>query len=273
MMIFGAPLHETQARARRRWIFAASFVVAMHVGSACFALIAWPSSELSEDFGAPMIVELSAEPSATDSEATANATGDPAESAPETPQVNESRSAARDPDQPVAPASPYQAPPDLQVAQEQTQKQTDDPQDNQTTEALDARPPTKPSRSAAASASSSVPMQEDKALVGSPTEGSTLDVARAEESWRRAIVAHLGKHKRYPQAARAQHLTGTVTVHFVLDRRGRMITHKIVTSSGAPILDQEVVALLERASPLPSLPPQMRGERAELTIPIRYKLK
>ena len=102
MMIFGAPLHETQARARRRWIFAASFVVAMHVGSACFALIAWPSSELSEDFGAPMIVELSAEPSAADSEATANATGDPAESAPETPQVNESRSAALDPDQVAA---------------------------------------------------------------------------------------------------------------------------------------------------------------------------
>jgi len=273
MMVFDSPIHETPARARRRWIFAAALVVGVHFAIAGLTLIAWPSSDLSEDFGAPMVIELSTEPSASDSLSPDHATADPMQSAPETPQVKESLSAASEPDQVVAPASPYQAPPDLQVAQERTQKQTDDPQDGQSTEALDARLPTPPNSAAQSSSSASIPMQDDKALAGSPREGSTLDSVRAEESWRRAIIAHLGKHKRYPQAARVQNLTGTVTVHFVLDRGGHIVARSIVAPSGAPVLDQEVIALLERASPLPALPPQMRGERTELTIPIRYKLK
>jgi protein TonB len=39
------------------------------------------------------------------------------------------------------------------------------------------------------------------------------------------------------------------------------------------LLDQEVLALLTRATPLPSLPPQMRDDQVELNIPIRFRLK
>ena len=86
-------------------------------------------------------------------------------------------------------------------------------------------------------------------------------------------MAHLGKHKRYPDAARARHVEGETTVRFVLDRGGRVIRSEVVRSSGSPLLDKEVLALLERATPLPSLPPHMRGEHAELTMPIRFRLK
>lgn len=67
-------------------------------------------------------------------------------------------------------------------------------------------------------------------------------MARAEETWRRALVAHLGKHKRYPQAAREKGTAGTATVRFVVDRGGRVVERAVVESSGSPILAVAVIA-------------------------------
>ena len=52
-----------------------------------------------------------------------------------------------------------------------------------------------------------------------------------------------------------------------------MIESRIVRSSGAAALDEEALALLNRAQPFPTPPPELAGERVNLTVPIRFNLK
>lgn len=87
------------------------------------------------------------------------------------------------------------------------------------------------------------------------------------------LVAWLDRHKRYPTRAQQLHQEGTVVVRFTIDRSGRVLAHQIVTSSGHPLLDQEVQALLARASPLPAMPAALSQSRLTLTVPIRFHLR
>jgi protein TonB len=265
------PLHETPKRARTRWAAAAIVVVATHVASAALALWHWPHPpDAFEDMGSPMVVELAGLPAAQDSEQAS--TGDPAAGAPAAPEAEDRQSAQTDADL-TAVASPYEAPPELQVAQEQTEKKTETAQEAQPTEAMQQAPPTPSSAPAQEAAPSAPPIIAENALVGSPAEGSAADFSKAEQTWHRAIMAHLGRHKRYPADARAHHVEGETQVAFVLDRGGRVLRSRVTRSSGSALLDQEVLALLTRATPLPSLPPQMRDDQVELNIPIRFRLK
>ena len=45
----------------------------------------------------------------------------------------------------------------------------------------------------------------------------------------------------------------------------------VVRSSGYAALDDEAMALLERAQPLPPFPPEMTGTIRNFTIPIRFR--
>ena len=52
-----------------------------------------------------------------------------------------------------------------------------------------------------------------------------------------------------------------------------MIESRVVRSSGAAALDEEALALLRRAEPFPPPPKEdFRGERVDLTVPIRFNL-
>jgi protein TonB len=44
-------------------------------------------------------------------------------------------------------------------------------------------------------------------------------------------------------------------------------------SSGAAALDEEALALLQRAQPFPPPPAEMAGPHVDLTVPIRFNLK
>lgn len=87
------------------------------------------------------------------------------------------------------------------------------------------------------------------------------------------LVAWLNRHKRYPSRARRLRQEGTVRVSFTIDRNGRILSHRIVTSSGHALLDQEVQAMLKRASPVPVLPSGIRESRLTITVPIRFSLR
>ena len=60
---------------------------------------------------------------------------------------------------------------------------------------------------------------------------------------------------------------------FSIDRNGHVISRHIVKGSGFADLDAEVLALVERAQPMPAFPPSMTEERLDLTVPIRFSLR
>ena len=87
------------------------------------------------------------------------------------------------------------------------------------------------------------------------------------------MLAHLERHKRYPRQARLRHQEGTATVRFTIDRDGNVARVALVASSGQAALDEETLALLERASPLPPPPPEAGAPPLTLAVPVQFNLR
>lgn len=85
-------------------------------------------------------------------------------------------------------------------------------------------------------------------------------------------MSHLDRHKRYPDVARARLAEGTVLFSFGMDRGGRVLKYYLVRSSGYSELDDEVLVMIERASPLPAAPPELREQVVQLVVPIPFKI-
>jgi protein TonB len=94
-----------------------------------------------------------------------------------------------------------------------------------------------------------------------------------DPSWQSLLLKHLQQFKNYPAGAREHGEQGVVMLAFTMDRDGKVLSRRIVSSSGHPDLDAEVLALVERAQPLPAFPASMNEDRLDLTVPIRFSLR
>ena len=94
-----------------------------------------------------------------------------------------------------------------------------------------------------------------------------------EPSWQASLVRQLQRFKRYPAAAQSRNETGVVLLSFSLDRTGHVLAHSIARSSGYADLDNEVMAMIMRAEPLPPFPASMTQAQIDLTVPIRFSLR
>ena len=94
-----------------------------------------------------------------------------------------------------------------------------------------------------------------------------------DPSWQASLVRQLQRFKRYPPEAQSRHEQGVVLLGFTLDRDGHVLTHNIARSSGYADLDNEVMAMIVRAQPLPPFPASMTQPRIDLTVPIRFSLR
>jgi protein TonB len=56
-------------------------------------------------------------------------------------------------------------------------------------------------------------------------------------------------------------------------RDGVVVAHRVERTSGDGALDGAVTAMIQRASPLPTPPPELRGDTIELTVPVRFTLR
>jgi periplasmic protein TonB len=94
-----------------------------------------------------------------------------------------------------------------------------------------------------------------------------------EPSWQASLVRQLQRFKRYPASSQSRNEQGVVLLSFSLDRSGRVLARSIAKSSGYADLDNEVMAMIMRAEPLPPFPPSMTQPRIDLTVPIRFSLR
>jgi periplasmic protein TonB len=101
------------------------------------------------------------------------------------------------------------------------------------------------------------PVEEMHKTAPAPARAPPKAVVR----WQGQLRAHIERFMRYPAAARRG---GTATVSFTIDRQGRLLRSSIVQSAGSAALDQEALAMLARAQPLPRPPDEATD--AELTI-------
>jgi protein TonB len=104
------------------------------------------------------------------------------------------------------------------------------------------------------------------------TVGASTAPSDVPSTWKVRLMSHLDRYKRYPEAARARRVEGTALLSFGMDRDGRVLGYYIVRSSGCPELDDEVLAMIERASPLPPAPPEVRQQIVQLVVPVRFRM-
>jgi protein TonB len=101
---------------------------------------------------------------------------------------------------------------------------------------------------------------------GKPSAGS-------QQRYYGELARWLARHKRYPPEAKRKRETGTVRVTFTIDRGGRVISRRIVGSSGHRLLDDEVEAMLRRASPMPKIPADFNRATLTVTLPVVFNLR
>lgn len=113
------------------------------------------------------------------------------------------------------------------------------------------------------------PPSEEKQATAPPQANAPRAVAR----WESVLAAHLERFKRYPDKARARGDQGTATVAFTIDHDGRLVTSRIVQSSGSEILDEETLAMLVRAQPLPKPPDNVLESELSFVVPVRFNIR
>ena len=115
-------------------------------------------------------------------------------------------------------------------------------------------------------------VEAKKISTGSQNTVSTGGNKGAERSYFAELSAKLARHKRYPKSARRSQQEGTVTLFFVVSRQGKILESMISKSSGHKKLDDAVLRMLKKASPLPVFPNEIKKEQLSIRIPIAFKL-
>lgn len=226
-----------------RWLAALGIAVLGHGGAVAMG-VGWAAADRPSASGAPVFaVEIAAAPPAA-----------PATPPPEPPRPEPQPTAAEPPPKPVEAAVPLPKP---------------------KPPAPKPKPrPTAPAEAAPGPQRSAAHAEAEAAITAAPVPGANAQAAAARAAtWQGELLGHLERHKRYPRAAQWKRREGTVVVAFSLDREGRVIAKRLARASGHADLDDEALALLARAQPLPPPPDGIPGERIELVVPIQFFLK
>lgn len=92
------------------------------------------------------------------------------------------------------------------------------------------------------------------------------------QAFRERLLRHIERFRRYPPAAREGGEEGVAQVRFVMDDSGKVIDAWIERSSGSPLLDEEALAAIMRARPLPT-PPSSWPHAFGVVLPIDFALQ
>ena len=111
-------------------------------------------------------------------------------------------------------------------------------------------------------------------VAAAPIEGAvSLAESDAKATWQSVLLGHLQRHKRYPREARRNRHEAVVTVRITINRDGTVMDYRLEHPSDYKSLNQETLALIARAQPLPPPPPQISGETVEFVVPVEFFLR
>lgn len=97
--------------------------------------------------------------------------------------------------------------------------------------------------------------------------------AAAIASYNQMVAAHLQRFKQFPPASKAAGEHGVARLSFTLSRSGQVLGSRLAGSSGYPALDAETMAMVRRAQPFPSFPPEITYATMGFTVPISFAIR
>lgn len=283
-----------------RWGVAGLVVIAVHVGTAVWAMRTSPPPAAEEAAPAAIMIELAPAPVAPEAseqeiatpQAESQASSDPVEPtefAQEDSTAEKVAEAEEVPEPVEQPQPEEQAEPVEKEAEEPVETELNEPELDDVKVPLPvARPAHTPRKvekpkpekktarkpqpkKAPSQAAVKAKVRAEQAPVAAARQSSRGSVSSVSPArWQSRLLAHLERNKRYPSGARSRREQGTAYVRFRIDANGRVLSASLARSSGSAELDREVVAMVRRASPVPAPPP---GVKRTITVPVRFRLR
>lgn len=94
----------------------------------------------------------------------------------------------------------------------------------------------------------SAPLQSNEDKTQTIVSGNAKEQIK---SYQALLMAHLAKFKKYPQEAIMQKQEGVVRIRVSIDESGNVLSKELKKSCPYAVLNDEVLSLFKRASPLP----------------------
>ncbi|EAI7742040.1 energy transducer TonB [Campylobacter coli] len=118
----------------------------------------------------------------------------------------------------------------------------------------------------------SAPLQSNEDKTQTIVSGNAKEQIK---SYQALLMAHLAKFKKYPQEAIMQKQEGVVRIRVSIDESGNVLSKELKKSCPYAVLNDEVLSLFKRASPLPKPPKEMlkNGDKISFVMPIDYNIK
>ncbi|EGJ3618329.1 energy transducer TonB, partial [Campylobacter jejuni] len=115
----------------------------------------------------------------------------------------------------------------------------------------------------------SAPLQSNEDKTQTIVSGNAKEQVK---SYQALLMAHLTKFKKYPQEAIMQKQEGVVRIRVSIDESGNVLSKELKKSCPYAALNDEVLSLFKRASPLPKPPKEMlkNGNKISFVMPIDY---
>lgn len=251
----------------RRWLSSLAIVLVAYGAPLAWWIGTPGNTQLAAPPSAAMIVELGLEPAAPTSE----------QEAPPGPEQQES-APPPEPDplpkpEPDIPAAPLASDPEVAVNPEPEIEPEPEPLPEPLPEPDNQEAPREEQAAPTTTSPTAAPAQADH--TSAPVQGtpSQSNAASQAPAWRDRLLHRLETAKRYPHQARRMRQEGVSYLRFTMDREGMVLAASIEESSGHQLLDNEVLALIRRAQPLPTPPPEVAGETLDLVVPVEFFLR
>jgi TonB family protein len=258
-------LDKERTSSRWLWVVAAVSAVALHLGGAALALAHLEPAEVEDDLGAPAI-EVGLELSSPKQDPSDLPPGPDSDASVASPAIPEQKAETKETDLPKDLPTETENP-DRVVTPNDVKKPVED-------EAKVAAVQTAASQESVAAEATAAPSSEnipqgERSVA--PAQGIGESLQRVKVQWQKELVAHFDRHKRYP-ADHAQK-SAEITVNFVLDRLGHVLSVNIVKGSGDSAFDEAALSMVRRSDPVPQPPPAVADEGLSFTLPVIFRVK
>ena len=254
-----------QKPSRRLWLFAGLAALALHLGGAALAVAHLKNVDDDDSLGASAIA-IGVELASSKSEPTDLPPGPDSDASVASPALTEQKTEVKETDLPKDTPT-EQAEADRTVTPDDVKKPVEE-------EAKVAAVQTQASQESVAAEATAAPSLDNAPKAErsvAPSIGTGAAARRVRATWQKELMAHFDRHKRYP----AERLTkgAEITVSFVLDRMGHVLSANIVKGSGDPAFDEAALSMIHRSDPVPQPPPLVADEGLNFTLPVIFKVK
>jgi protein TonB len=253
-----------------RWAVAALIVCGLHAGGVALAIMLQQEEDDTDDMAGALAVEMVPMPAVMPVDSENAAVGPDQDAAKLTPEATKKVVEEVEKDNPQVEPSPAPEP-EVVLPKPQPEEKREPTKE----EAQDAPQETKqpPVTEAAEITTRQLRVEAQPSQKPASGQGMSASMARAQASWANATAAKLERLKRYPPAAERRGVKGAVVVRYWVDRSGQVLASAVSKSSGSPLLDDEALELVKRASPLPSPPDNIADEYLESLVTISFGMK